>query len=322
MGRFWCIYHGEEHDEADRSKEHIVPYAAGGSDQLVTWDTCHEANNALGSSADGPMINSFFFAAARWSHGVASADGRIPPIEFRGSVEIEGEKVPATYMIKPDRSVELSVSPRVASDWDKHTFRVACDPKDLPRILGDLQAKGRKKGMALDLSAANASEKHIVRVENPSMETGFSLGVYALHGGFLKMALAFTHHCLGEDWSLGEVADSIRTVLWDESPDKWSTAPIHGSIWPQEQSSGLERIVNLGNDKHILLIMNNNPLAFYGMLFGKFSGLVNLYDGVWTSGGVPVGGSVGVVMDVRTRAVEQITLEDIVAKRFMEWNQE
>jgi hypothetical protein len=61
----FCAYCGKDHDESVKfSDEHIVPYAIGGSNQLVIR-VCEDSNNRAGGSIDKPIIESFPVAAAR-----------------------------------------------------------------------------------------------------------------------------------------------------------------------------------------------------------------------------------------------------------------
>jgi hypothetical protein len=59
---FYCIYTGENFPETDRSEEHIVPYAIGGSNQFTTIDVSKKANNDAGSQIDSILINSWFIS--------------------------------------------------------------------------------------------------------------------------------------------------------------------------------------------------------------------------------------------------------------------
>jgi len=208
---FFCIYSGKTHRDDARSDEHIIPYSLGGSDRFVTRDVSRAANNDAGTRVDSGLINNFFMANERWSRGIASAGGHVPPIEFRGTVDVQGRPVRATFVIHPDRSTEIRLAPEVSSDWSGLKFSVACDPTDLPRIAADIEKKGRSKGLVFKL-LDHAVQQQTVSVPQPSLESGFSFDTTSMLAGFIKIALGAGHWVLGHAWSTTHHADLLRAT--------------------------------------------------------------------------------------------------------------
>jgi hypothetical protein len=44
-------------DDMTRSKEHIIQWALGGSEEVVTWDASRKYNNDFGRDIDAPFSN-------------------------------------------------------------------------------------------------------------------------------------------------------------------------------------------------------------------------------------------------------------------------
>ena len=314
MPEFYCIYSGELHDVAERSDEHIVPYSLGGSNQLVTRDVARIPNNEVGRTADSRLINNFFMAYERWQRGIASEDGSIPSVEFRGKVKIADEWSKATFRINPDRTTELVVPPSVESDWGELRFKISCNPDDLPGIAGNIEKKGAKRGLSFRL-LEHAESTREVTIPEPQMAAGFSFEFDTMALGFVKMALATGHHVLGYTWSQSVHADRLRGALHDAVDDvDWAKHAIHGSIWP-DASASLDQVLSAGPDRHVLFVSNNNPLAFYALLFGKYNGLVQLAPGVWNGPGLSPGEGRVIVIDTATRRVFEFRFGEYVHPR-------
>ena len=314
MSQFFCIYSGELHDEGERSDEHIIPYALGGSNQLITRDVARIPNNEVGRTADSRLINNFFMANERWERRIASEDGHVPTVEFRGQVRIGDEWTKATFRIHPDRTTELIVPPRVESDWKELNFKIACDPNDLPGIAANIEKKGTKRSLPFQLLDHTKSTNEVT-IPEPEMAAGFSFEADTMALGFVKIALATGHRVLGYQWSQSEHADRLRGALRDQADDiDWEQHAIHGSIWPNADA-GLNQVLSAGPDRHVLLVLNNNPLGFYALLFGKYNGLVQLAPGVWQGAGLLPGEGRVIVIDTGTREVFEFRFGEYVAHR-------
>ena len=314
MSQFFCIYSGELHDESERSDEHIVPFSLGGSNQLVTRDVARIPNNEVGRTADSRLINNFFMAHERWQRGIASEDGHVPTVEFRGQVKIGDDWTRASFRINPDRTTELVVPPKVESDWDEMSFKISCNPDDLPGIAANIEKKGAKKGLTFQL-LDHAQSTNEVTIPQPEMASGFSFDDDTMALGFVKMALATGHHVLGYEWSQSEHADRLRGALRDNADEvDWEQHAIHGSIWP-DADANLNQVLSAGPDRHVLFVSNNNPLAFYAFLFGKYNGLVQLAPGVWEGPGLPAGEGRVIVIDTGTREVFEFRFGEYIHHR-------
>lgn len=313
MSEFFCIYTGLMMPESERSDEHIIPFSLGGTNKFVTRDVSKRANNQVGTLADGSLINNFFMAHERWERGIASEDGHVPGIEFRGSVEIEGRQVRSTFVINADRVAEIRMAPDVSSDWANLKFLIACDPKDFKRIARDIERRGRSKGFDFKL-LDHAGEQRSVEIPQPSLEAGFSFDMTSLCRGFVKIALGAGHWVLGNSWSTSIHADGLRAVLNAPGDVDWGKHAIHGSIWPMtdENTHGLQQIFGVGYDRHVIMVSNQNPLGCYVLLFGKYDGMIQLAPDVWSSQELPPGNGRVLVVDSRTREFWEFKLDEFI----------
>ncbi len=313
---FFCIYSGKVCSDDARSDEHIIPYSLGGTNRFVTRDVSRAANNDVGTRVDGGLINNFFVAHERWSRGIASADSRVPPIEFRGTVDIQGHEVRATFVINPDRTTEIRLAPEVKSDWTDLKFSVACDPEDLPRIAADIEKKGKAKGLAFKLMD-HAVQQQTVSIPQPTMASGFSFETTSMLPGFIKIALGAGHWVLGYDWSKSSHADVLRAAINAPEPIDWSKHLIHGSVWPNtdKKTQGLHGILGAGDDRHVVMVSNQNPLGCFVLLFGRYDAMVQLAPDVWKSSSLPPGAARVIVVDSKTRDLWTFELGDFIAKK-------
>lgn len=316
MANFYCIYSGQICPDETRSLEHIIPYSLGGSDGFATRDVSRAANNNVGTQVDGALINNFFMQHERWSRAIGSADGRVPPIEFRGTVDIQGKPVHGTFVIHPDRRTEVRLVPEVKSDWKELKFSVSCDPGDLPRIAADIERKGKSKGFSFKL-LDHAKQGEAITIQQPTMSSGFKFDITSMMPGFVKIALGAGHWVLGYGWSATAHAGSLRGVINSPEPIDWTKHRIHGSAWPQTDQQGtlLNQLLSAGPDRHVVMLSNQNPLGCFILLFGKYDATIQLAPGVWECDELPAGKARIIVVDSRTRQLWTFELGEYLAKK-------
>jgi hypothetical protein len=312
---FFCIYTGKNWPENERSKEHIVPYAVGGSNGFVTYDVSHEGNNKAGASADAEMINNFFVANERWQRHIASEDGSVPTIELAGTVQIDGRDVRAKFLLRPDGTKELITYPEVVSDWAGGHFKIACDPAQLSEIAANIEKKGKKRGLDFKVLEGLQASKS-VQVEKPVMASALEFKVDTMARGFIKMALATAHHVLGYPWSKGSEAGQLRACLGESGDVDWEKHYIRGATWPcSALNDEMKGLFSAGPGRHVLAVLNLNPLSFSALLFGRYDATVLLHDGVWSQSGPAPGDGAVVVVDSGTRDVWQLPFKEFIARK-------
>lgn len=313
--KFFCIYSGKEHDVSERSEEHIVPFSLGGSNQFTTLDVSRKYNNDAGSQIDAKLINNWFVAHERWRLKLKSQNGSIPPILFEGTVDINGKIVKATYSINPDNTLDLVTIPTVNCDWTSGKIQVNCDPKDLPEILSNVEKRAKKKGLKLNQDSIKDISDQIIKIENPEMHAEMIFNLLSTTPAFLKMALATSHKVLGYAWSKGNDASVIRKAMWESNPENYINHKIKGSAWPNCDSRNIKQILNVGKDRHLLAILNLNPVSFYCILFGEFEGMIQIQDGVWQGPELQPGDGKIFIIDCKTRSLEELRFGEFIVKK-------
>lgn len=309
---FFCIYSGKDWPESERSDEHIVPYALGGNNKLVTRDVAKIPNNVCGQTADASLINSFMISSDRWRLKIASESGHIPPIVFDGTVELAGKQVRAKYTINPDMTKELRIVPSVEGSIAEGRYQVLADPKDGAAIFANISKKAAKQGLKL-LPLGDLSSQ-IQRVDQPAMQVSFEFRVDMLALGFIKMALGLGHLVLGYDWSRSSSASALRDALNAPQPIDWDNFKIPGGVWPSGVP-GFTPILRLDDDHHVFMLQNDESgLKFYGLLFGKFDGLISLHGEKWETSEIPHGGLIFLVSPAK-RTFERLSFGEYLKRR-------
>lgn len=318
MSTFYCIYLGEYRPESERSEEHILPWALGGTNSFVTRDVSTRGNNEAGKIVDSSLINNWMISCERWRLKIKGQSGKIPPLEFKGTIEIDGKTVDAIYTVDSNMRMALKSIPIIDCDWESKKIQVNCDPAQLGNILGNISKKSLKKGFGslnVDKIIEQNSSK-VIKMENPEMEVGMKFGIFDLLPGFLKIALATGHKVLGDTWSRGSEASLIREMMWERDVANYPKYKISGAVWPNcGNASHLKSILSAGKDNHIIAVLNTNPVSFYCVLFGEFDGMIKLSDGIWMDGNVPPGDGLVYIFNCSNRNMTQYTFLEYIGKR-------
>jgi hypothetical protein len=319
---FFCVYSGREHPDSVRNLEHIVPYALGGTGEFGTRDVSTKANSDVGSIADGPLINHPLVTIQRWRLQIKAQSGEIPGISFRGTIDIDGSAVETRYDIHPDGSVELTTMPKVESDWLNRKFRVRCDPRGLPEILDNIIGKGQKKGLPISLDDIRVQSSEQKRIEHPTLSADLSFGLFDLCPGFVKMALGTGHLVFGNAWSRSPDAELLRKVINERDPARRNAIPLHGQVWPNTPGGDLiKRNCYIDDDKHVLVVLNQQPVAFSALLFGQFDGFVQLAERPIEGTGLKPDKGVVFVICCKTRQVASYDWEEFLRNQMIEKGQ-
>ncbi len=321
-GTFFCIYKGQDCPDDQRSLEHIVPYSIGGTGDFGTRDVSVAGNREVGSLVDSLLVNHPFLTVDRWRLQIRSQAGIIPGLEFPGTIDVDGRTLRVEYTVNADGSCNLRTLPTVESDWSTGTFSINCDPRDLPRILADLEKKGAKKGIPVNPETIKVQSSRQVRIKNPTISHERIVPLFDLLPGFVKMALGTGHFVFGEGWSRGSDADLMRAAVYERDPERRKRFPIHGQVWPNTLNSKnrLTPTFFVNNDVHVIVVLNQRPVGFFGLLFGKYDGFVQLGERPISGTSLPPGKGVVFVVDCQTRQLRRFDYEEFVTRQAMEKN--
>lgn len=282
----FCAYCGENHDESVLfTKEHVVPYAIGGSNAF-TIRVCDTSNNSLGGLVDKPFIETFIVRSQRFFLGLSGTDGTEPTLDLSGKTQINGKEKDVTYLIRTDNSKQLKIaSPSVTKTptADGEQWYVSGDPASVRRIvegkLKSLMAEGKQMkdadGNVLgpdNLEAFVAASD--VKTLNPSILKRLHFDWLEFVRFFAKLAIATGHYVSGESFSRSAWAEILRKAMHAKDPAEASIPGAH--IWPYAQAAEKVLAPFRKDNSHVLGVLNTEPPVFVASLFGSFDATIAL----------------------------------------------
>lgn len=227
-------------NDRTKSREHIVPWALGGSNLCATEDVSTKANSDLGTEIDAPFLN--LLPIAFWRHRlkVEGQSGTIPPIIFDAVATANGTPARITFHADgrvdfvPDVQVQKTALAEGAEKMD-----IAGQHVDVDRVLQGMREKAERTGKKFHsitgdlLATADDFEQQYESVELDQFKISgiqarlpeFNQKVWAR--GLMKMVLGLAHKVLGPEWTFGEWGDRVRRCL---SADE--------SQWPKDEMRG------------------------------------------------------------------------------------
>lgn len=235
-----CIYSRVElndvvpPNDCTKSREHIVPWSIGGSNQFSTWDVSKRSNNDFGRDIDAPFINLLPIAIKRHRFSINGYSGAIPDIELRAKSLDNNE--PATIIINANGEVDFRFETTfIREDKATHSSILLGAPKARAyEILDGLLAKARKTGQSVYSfeGAQISSIEDYERVVTVEESTSFKASVVAFDfevwvRGIFKMLLGLGHTTLGPTWTFGLEGDRFRSVLIYDRKD-WPSTCLSG----------------------------------------------------------------------------------------------
>ena len=236
-----CIYCRSElnrnhpPDDMTVSKEHVVPYALGGSDAFSTLDVSKKYNNQFGHDIDAKFINLLPLSIKRHILHIAGQSGKIPPITWRAQSLDNGAR--STITIDADGRIDCSfdtMTERVETqkgEW----LSVSGSPDKVTGILSGLLAKASKRGKEIYTTSGEKvrSTDDVFRQRDIEDSNHFRASIQAFDmdiwiRGIFKMVLGLGHILLGPEWTFSvDGGDRIRTVLVTERKE-WPINCIRG----------------------------------------------------------------------------------------------
>jgi len=282
----FCAYCGQNHDESVLfTKEHVVPYAIGGSNAF-TIRVCETSNNSLGGLVDKPFIETFIVRSKRFLLGLSGTDGTEPTLDLSGKKQIDGKETDVTYLIRQDNSKRLKIASPTVKKTDivggEH-WSVSGDPADVRQILEgklkSLMAGGKQmkdaNGNVLGLDNLEAFlAASDVKTLNPGILMELHFDWLEFVRFFAKLALATGHYVSGESFSSSARAEVLRKAMHAKDVNEASIPGAH--IWPYAQAA--EKVLALfrKKDSHMLGVLNKEPPVFVASLFGSFDATIAL----------------------------------------------
>ena len=332
-----CIYCRSElndndpQDDMTRSKEHIVPFALGGSDAFSTSDVSKKHNNDFGRDIDAKFINLPPISIKRHMLHLVGQSGRIPPIIWRGKSLDNG--APATITIHDDWKVEckFDITTQRVDKQTHEILSVSGDADKVKSIFSGMLAKYKKQGKTIysmsgeEIWTIDDFSKHYKIDESNNF--GFSIQEFDFAvwtRGIFKMILGLGHVLLGPEWTFSsDGGDRFRAVLATDR-QHWPINSMRGFA-TGELPSDIAQVLGITpevreQNKHTLAILPHKAetVAVVSLFGGK-----DIPEALIGLGGergklavvnemMNPKARIGVQIDPTSRSAKWITVEDFV----------
>jgi hypothetical protein len=278
----YCPYFGIDLPDSEPfSEEHILQCSLGGPSSLCI-SVSTKANSRLGTEVDSPLVNSFFITPHRLKHHLAGQSGSIPEIEMKGMLENLDIPVPVRYTYGIDGPkiwLKPTVEYNTGIDGQVSLQLGASSEEELLKIIGNVNRKHAKKGFnPIDPTQALLQSKR-THISQPSIQASMTFDATSFSRAFVKMALGFGHLVMGESYTRSDGAALLRKFMWEADPSVREGIPLHGQVFPFYNDENLKSMLSI-QDHHVIGIIKGNPPCFFVSLFGKFTGVVALAEGL------------------------------------------
>ncbi len=187
------------------SREHVVPDAIGGAD-AYSVDCCRDANSALGTRVDAPLVNSDFLRALRVQHGIESRTGAAK-WELRGTEVESGTPVNLTISEGPVPTVHYPKPVTMSDDGKSGTFIVTPAGRDefVRRFVENHARKGKRVEIVSETRRPVGPSKFEVVAEMRPIARGLLKIAYL--AAFEYLGDAFLDDDLNANWRAAVLTD-------------------------------------------------------------------------------------------------------------------
>lgn len=299
MTGFYCPYLGRLVRADLGTPEHVVPLALGGSNDLCV-QVERTANNKLGTAVDAPMID--LYAHRRLDFDLRGHSGKEP--EFKLDVTVGGS--PGTWEMRPDGG-GVRLKPRVTKTTlpnGKLSVSISGEPTEARRIAATLREAHESKGHHVAPFVET-----VTVMEQPEVTGAFKYDLVAFGRFQTKLALGLGHWLWGDAWSRGAGASRLRRALWSTTIDELdANAPAYAVVPPEKLR------IKTQDHEHLFVAVpqqrHTGGMALALFLFGQPGYMLTVSEP-----GEPSRGDItAVVVDVTTRKVRRLTLQDMFAE--------
>ena len=332
-----CIYcrsdlnKNDPPDEMTQSKEHIVPYALGGSDAFATMDVSKKYNNDFGRDIDAKFVNLLPISIKRHMLHIVGQSGKIPPIIWAARSLDNGESSKIT--LHADGSVDCSfdITTKRVEEQTHEEFSVTGSADKVIDILSGKLAKSVKQGKTIytvsgeEIRSMDDFARHYEIEESERFGASIqAFDFYVWTRGIFKMILGLGHLVLGAEWTFSsDGGDRIRTVL-ATNRQHWPVHSVKG-FTTGELPSEIAHLLGItaearNRNRHTLAILPcDNKVVAVVSLFGGNGVPEALVELGRERGSLAVVNDamratarIGVHIDPVNRTVEWITVKDLV----------
>jgi hypothetical protein len=203
---FFCPYCGTRRPDNERSLEHPMSQAIGGSG-WATRAVCADCNAWTGREIDQPFAGDVLVQACRHRYRVVDKQGRVPP-----APRLKGETVPNGHPVLIELTADgpaITRLPHRIDATDDHE-RYVTEVDDGDRLL-----RVRVERLQKQLGPGYEVHGRVVDVGDADDEVSVVLSTSALLWPRMgaKLALAFGTEAFGQEWAQSVWADWLRGTL-------------------------------------------------------------------------------------------------------------
>lgn len=313
-------------DDNTESKEHIIPYALGGSNDFVTFDCSKKANNDFGRDIDAPFMAIPLVGMKRHEFAIKGQGGSVPPIEFKAKVMELNEEGTITFPHNGIPYMDLPLTSDGSMSEGKIAF--AGSPDRVKVATKGLLQKANRKGLQVLTQDLAPITDATTLIENVTINTGQSVHVEMRLGidnffepwekGILKIVLGLGHKILGEQWTFSPSGDRIRLALVCPGT-QWQSVGIKGDVLCKLPTE-IKTLLRIKPNIHTVGVLpyTDCRMAAIISLFGGevFDAIVDLGDDVGkyaaTNDTLPRDMKICFHIDPSSRKTELNTLEQVL----------
>ena len=304
-------------DGSQPSMEHIVQYAIGGSDSLVTSDACVCCNSTLGRTVDADFINQELIGILRLMHDAVGRSGNVPNVVLNTRSMDTSE--PGSLILKKG-AIDVKHDPVVIRDkfaQDSEEILIAGMPDQARKIAEGILNKAKKGGRQIKTASGKTVETvddlfaESVSEASSNYHAQFKIDLIALMRGYAKIAFSFAHRAFGPSWTFSQSAQPLREVATGISTTEAVKAITLGAT--KELRRVFVGAEAEGSKTHVVGILPIVDGKILVSLFGgSFSYCFKIGDIPWDMlEDAMVRGHIAVELDPTTRTVRTIGLSEL-----------
>ncbi|WKW52048.1 HNH endonuclease [Rhodomicrobium lacus] len=206
-------------DGSQPTKEHVIQFALGGSNGLVTNDVCKDCNSTLGETVDAEFINQEFMGFLRLTHNLPGYSGTVPDVVL--SARSLDTNEPGKVSFRSDATVDVSHEPviiRQNKSADYEEILIAAMPDRARQMAQGIIDKAKKQNKTVYTSkgkVANMAEDLLADAEVESSDhykASMMVEMIPLLRGYAKIAFGYLHVTIGAGWTFSTDADALRAI--------------------------------------------------------------------------------------------------------------
>jgi hypothetical protein len=290
---FVCTYCLEEKPESERSEEHVIPAALGGS--WTVMDVCEPCQEWANVEIDQPFNQSLWVLEQRHRLRIPDRYGKVPNAPRVTATVADGRT--AVVTLTPG-GWELELPPSNRPGEEDGSLQITVSLDDEAEYIAKKVARFKRDnpGFTWEITKREAAPQDPLDVSFP-----FSIPMKLWPRMGVKIALTVGRELFGQPWLRSDHGLLLHRLLWDEERQVgMNPLPTKQTIWA---GSGWEPPPN-----HVLMTVDTfgTPMLLIS-LFGEDTYGVPLGDTL------PPGGSAW-VLHTHDRKWERMTADDFISR--------